>query len=55
MTIQELETKIIELKGQQAAFFQKKKADRDLDVLAEVRKELNELKAEAKAQYRKKN
>jgi hypothetical protein len=53
MNKKEIETRIVELKGQQAAFFQKKKADRDAAQLAAVREELNALKQQAKSTYRK--
>ena len=57
MSINEIESKISELKGKQSDFFKKKKADRseaDVTALAAVREELNGLKAEAKKSYRKK-
>lgn len=53
MTTQEIEAKIVELKGKQSEFFKKKKSDRNQEELDAVRKELNELKQEVKAQYRK--
>lgn len=53
MTTQELEAKIVALKGKQSDHFKKKKADRNSEELTAVRTELNELKKEAKAIYRK--
>lgn len=52
MDIKALEAKIVELKGKQAAYFQTKKADRNAAELEAVRKEMNELKAQATAHLR---
>jgi len=43
-----LEAQLHELKGKQAAIMSQKKVNRDLVVLAAVRKEMNELKATVK-------
>lgn len=48
----EIEQKLAELKGKQAAHFQKKKADRDADALSAIRDQMNELKAEVRKLYR---
>lgn len=52
MTINEAENRIKELKAAQSEFFKKKKADRALDALAEVREEMNALKAKLRNAYR---
>ncbi len=52
MNQHEIEEKIIALKAKQSEVFKKKKTDRDMNSLEEIRKELNELKAQAKKIYR---
>ena len=52
MEIKELESKIVELKGKQSDYFKKKKANRNPEELEAIRKELNELKEQAKGAYR---
>ena len=52
MDKQGLENRLRELKGQQSAHFQKKKADRDADALVAVRQEMNDIKAKLAAAYR---
>lgn len=57
MTKLEIENKIVDLKGKQAAFFKVKKRDKN-DIrsknpeLIAVRRELNDLKQQVKAMYR---
>ncbi|MFT5618311.1 MAG: hypothetical protein ACI85I_001544 [Arenicella sp.] len=53
MDIKEIENKLAELKGKQAEVFNKKKADRDSSVLDGIRTEINDLKAQAKEAYGK--
>ncbi|PWJ39128.1 hypothetical protein [Sediminitomix flava] len=53
MNIKEIEAKIVELKGKQSEIISKKKADRDAAALEAIRKELNELKAQATSAYAK--
>lgn len=57
MSINEIESKIIELKAKQSDFFKKKKADRtdaDKEALEATREELKGLKSQAKEVYNKK-
>ncbi|MEN7548325.1 hypothetical protein AAG747_10430 [Rapidithrix thailandica] len=53
MNVKEIEQKIVELKGKQADYFKKKKAERNPSEIEEIRKELNELKSQAKEAYKK--
>ncbi|MGF1533054.1 MAG: hypothetical protein ACFCUI_05090 [Bernardetiaceae bacterium] len=47
-----LEQTLAELKGKQADFFKKKKADRDPDAIQEIRRQINQAKQEVKRLYR---
>lgn len=52
MDIKELEKKLAELKGKQSDVFKKKKAERNLEDLAAIREEMNDLKAKAREAYK---
>ncbi|GAA4842493.1 hypothetical protein [Algivirga pacifica] len=52
MDIKATEAKIKELKAKQGDFFKQKKADRNAADIEAIRKELNELKAQASAAYK---
>ena len=52
MDIKEIEKKLVELKGKQSDVFKKKKAERNLEELAAVREEMNDLKAQAREAYK---
>jgi hypothetical protein len=52
MDIKDIEAQIVLLKGKQSDYFKKKKADRNVSEIEAVRKELGELKSQAKAIYR---
>lgn len=54
MSLLDTEKKLAELKGKQADIMKQKKANRDKAALEAVRKEMNELKGQVKAEYRKK-
>ncbi|MCS7005407.1 MAG: hypothetical protein NZM38_08780 [Cytophagales bacterium] len=54
MDIKEIESKIIALKAKQSDFFKKKKAERNYQEVEAIRKELNELKQQARKIYRSK-
>lgn len=47
-----MEARLHELAGKQAAIMSKKKAERNLEELATVRQEMNDLKAKVKPLYR---
>jgi len=51
MEVKEIEKRLAELKGQQSDFFKKKKADRNASDIDAVRKEISELKEQAKEAY----
>ena len=51
MEVKEIEKRLAELKTQQSDFFKKKKADRNADELESVRKEISDLKEQAKEAY----
>jgi ribosomal protein L29 len=52
MTKSEIESKLAELKGKQASVFKMKKENRNTEELSAIRKEMNDLKTQAKAMYR---
>jgi ribosome-binding ATPase YchF (GTP1/OBG family) len=52
MTKAEIESKLAELKKQQGAHFQQKKAERNAESLKTIREEMNTLKAEVTKMYR---
>ncbi len=52
MNIKEIEKRLVELKGLQAAQFQVKKDKRDAAALQAVREEMNNLKKEARKVYK---
>lgn len=54
MNIAEIESKLHDLKAQQAEMMKKKKADRNNASLTAIREEMNKLKGEASALYSKK-
>ncbi|MEH0157780.1 hypothetical protein V6R21_27065 [Limibacter armeniacum] len=53
MNIKEIEAKLKELKAKQGDYFKQKKADRNPADVEAIRKEMAELKEQAKAVYRK--
>jgi hypothetical protein len=53
MAITDIENKIKELKIKQSEFFKKKKAERNPEIINTIRQEMNDLKAKARATYRK--